>query len=331
MLLAGDIGGTKTILAIFSSEAGARTPLAQAIYHSADYESLEAMARVFLASEKLPVDRASFGVAGPVIEGRATITNLPWVMDEATLRQELGLQWVRLLNDLYSLACAVPILQADDLSTLNAGEKVPGGAIAVIAPGTGLGEAYLTWNGSRYQPHPSEGGHADFAPATPDEVGLVGYLFQRYSHVSYERVCSGIGLPHIYAYLKESGYAPEPAWLAAQLAATGDPTPAIVNAALRSPEPDPLCLGVLNTFVSILGSQAGNLALHVLATGGVYLGGGIPPRILPALQGKRFMEAFANKGRMEQLLARVPVHVILHPQVGLLGAASYGLNPEQYD
>jgi glucokinase len=325
MLLAGDIGGTKTNLAVFSPEAGPRAPLAEATFPSADYPSLEALTLEFLSQVDLPVERASFGVAGPVAAGRAEITNLPWVMAETPLQEALNLLSVRLLNDLASIAHAVPFLEPDDLHTLNEGQPVPGGAIAIVAPGTGLGEAYLTWDGSRYRPHASEGGHTDFAPNNPLEVELLRYLQDRFEHVSCERVCSGRGLPNIYAYLKDSGYADEPAWLAEQLAAADDPTPVIVNTALSRERPCELCVATLNTFVSILGAEAGNLVLKVMATVGVYLGGGIPPRILPALEGKRFLEAFQRKGRMSDLLARVPVHVILNPKVALLGAACYGL------
>ncbi len=323
-LLAGDIGGTKTALAIFSSEDGPRTPLVEATFPSADYQSLEALVQKFLAQARRSVDRASFGVAGPVVGGRATVTNLPWVMDEAHLREALNLSSVRLLNDLDAIAHAVPLLQPSDVHTLQVGQPVPRGAIAVIAPGTGLGEAFLTWEGSGYRAHPSEGGHVDFAPSNSLELELLGFLQRRFEHVSYERVCSGRGLPNIYAYFKETGGAEEPAWLAQRLVAADDPTPVIIDAALGA-VPCELCVTTLNTFVSILGAEAGNLALKVLSTGGVYLGGGIPPRILRTLENGRFLQAFRRKGRMGDLLSRVPVHVILYPKVGLLGAASHGL------
>jgi len=325
MLLAADIGGTKTNLAIFSPEAGPRAPLAEARFPSADYPSLEALVREFLSQVDVEVEWASFGVAGPVVAGRATITNLPWVMEEEQLQATLSLSSARLLNDLAAIAHAVPFLESADLHTLNEGQPTPGGAIAIVAPGTGLGEAFLTWDGSRYRPHASEGGHADFAPTNPLEIELLRYLQHRFQHVSYERVCSGRGLPNIYAFLKHSGYADEPDWLAEQLAAADDPTPVIVNTALDREKTCELCVATLDTFVSILGAEAGNLALKVLASGGVYLSGGIPPRILPALEQERFMEAFRSKGRMSDLLARVPVHVILNPKVALLGVACHGL------
>jgi glucokinase len=325
ILLAGDIGGTKTSLALFSSDNGPRSPLAQATFLSGRYPSLEALVREFLAQVDVSVDRASFGVAGPVVGGQAEITNLPWILDESQLVDALGFSTVRLLNDLDAVAYAVPILEQDDLHTLNEGQPVVDGALAVIAPGTGLGEAFLTWDGSRYVPHASEGGHADFAPTNSLEVGLLQYLRDRFEHVSYERVCSGRGLSNIYAYLRDSGYAEEPPSLADQLAAAEDPAPIIVNAALGEGPRHELCVATLNTFVSILGAEAGNLALRVVATGGVYLGGGIPPRILPALENGEFTRAFQSKGRLSELMARIPVYVILNPKAALMGAACYGL------
>ena len=299
--------------------------LAEATFASADFVSLEAMATEFLAGTDLTPTRSSFGVAGPVVDGQAEITNLPWVMEETQLAEELNLSSVRLLDDSNAIAHAVLVLEDDDLHTLNAGDPDPGGPIAVLAPGTGLGEAFLTWDGSRYRAHASEGGHTDFASTTPLEIGLLRYLLDRFEHVSYERVCSGRGLPYIYAYLKDNGHAEEPPWLAEQLAAADDPTPIIVDAVLDESRPCELCADTLDAFVSILGAEAGNLALKVVATGGVYLGGGIPPRILPALENGRFMEAFRRKGRLSDLVARIPVRVILNPKAALLGAASHGL------
>lgn len=327
LLLAGDIGGTKTNLAVFSPENGPRVPLIEATFPSANYPSLEAVVQKFFAEINLnqPVERAVFGVAGPVIEGRATITNLPWIMSEFQLAETLKFTSVNLLNDLAAIASGVPFLEPTDLQTLNQGQVVPGGSMIVIAPGTGLGEAYLTWDGSRYRAHASEGGHTDFAPTNELEIGLLQFLQQRFAHVSYERVCSGIGLPNIYAYLKASGYAPEPDWLALELAQAKDATPIIVNAALDQNTPCEICRATLDLFISILGTEAGNMALKIMATGGVYLGGGIPPRILPLLLKGPFMASFQNKGRFSEILQKIPVHIILNPKVALLGTASYGL------
>ena len=298
-LLAGDIGGTKTDLALFSPERGPRAPLAEATFPSAQYPSLEALAQEFLRRARSPVSEACFGVAGPVTDGQARITNLPWVIEEGRLGEVFHLPSVRLLNDLDAIAHAVPTLQPVDLDTLHAGSAVSGGAIAVIALG-----------------------HADFAPSNALELGMLRHL-QQFGHVSCERVCSGRGLPNIYAYLKATGYAEEPGWLADELAAAADPTPVIIRGALHD-RPCRLCRSTLDTFASILAAEAGNLALKVLATGGVYLGGGLPRRILPVLKGSCFMQTFRRKGRLAGVLDRVPVHVILNPKVGLLGPRSSG-------
>ncbi|HEY7127714.1 MAG TPA: glucokinase [Ktedonobacterales bacterium] len=326
MLLAGDIGGTKTNLAIFSPKGDLREPQLEATFPSSHYPSLEAVVQEFLGQTNLKVDRASFGVAGPVIDGQATITNLPWKIDAAELKRKFNFSSVYLLNDLESIANAVPILQPADLHTIHAGEAVPHGAIAVVAPGTGLGEAFLTWNAKDgYVAHVSEGGHTDFAPTDDLQMGLLQFMLKRFDHVSYERVCSGMGLPNIYEYLKASGHAPEPDWLARALAEAHDHTPVIVNAALEGKPGSELCVETLKMFVSILGAEAGNIALKVLSTGGVYLGGGIPPRILSLLTTETFANAFREKGRFVPVLTRMPVHVILNPKSALLGAAARGM------
>jgi glucokinase len=278
-----------------------------------------------MSEASLSIDRASFGVAGPVVDGKAKLTNLRWVMDERQLGDALNLPSVRLLNDLNAIAHGVPHLEPDDLHTLNEGHCINGGALAVVAPGTGLGQAFLTLDGDRYRVHPSEGGHADFAPADELQAGLYRYLQERCNPVSWERVCSGRGVPNIYDYLRDSGCAEEPSWLAEQLASAPDRTPIIVNAALNPESGCELCIATLDAFMSILGSVAGNFALQVLATGGVYLGGGIPPRILSLLQAERFMKAFTGKDSYEDLLHKVPVRIILHPEVALFGAACHGL------
>ncbi|MGC9521192.1 MAG: glucokinase [Anaerolineae bacterium] len=325
MLLAGDIGGTKTKLAIFSEARGPRDPLAQRSFPSRRYAHLEIIVQKFLDQVNYPVERAVFGVAGPVVDQRVDVTNLPWIVEAASMEQELGLDSVVLLNDLMAIASGVLHLTSGELHTLNAGEPDPDGPIAVIAPGTGLGEAFLTWDGHRHRPHASEGGHADFAPRTPIQNELVSYLWQHFEHVSYERVCSGSGIPNIYAFYRDSGRANEPDWLAEKLAHAEDPTPLISDAALDEERSCDICRKTMSTFATILGAEAGNMALKVMATGGVYLAGGIPPRILPMLEQDAFMWAFRAKGRLESVLSKVPVHVVLYPEVALLGAASHGL------
>lgn len=324
MLLAGDIGGTKTDLAVYSNETGPFAPLAETEVHSADYGSLEAVAKEFLTKVKGPVDRACFAVAGPVIDGRAKITNLPWVIDESTLAIELKLEQIHFMNDLEAIAFAIPSLRTNDLYTLNTGAPVPKGAIGVIAPGTGLGESFLTWDGSHYIAHSSEGGHASFAPSDQTQIGLLAYMLKHFDHVSYELVCSGIGIPHIYEYLRSTGYAPETPEVARAIAAAHDATPAIIGVGLDPAHPSALCTATLDILISILGDEAGNLALKVLATGGVYLAGGIATHVLPALKGQRFIQAFTRKGRFAQLMTRIPIHVIV-TRAALAGAASYGL------
>jgi glucokinase len=325
MLLAGDIGGTKTDLAMYTPQDGPRVPHARAEFRSARYPNQEAMVREYLGRVKLPVDRACFAVAGPVIAGQAKVTNLPWVIDAATLAQDLQLTAVYLLNDLEAIAGAVPLLEPSELHVLNAGAPAHGGTIAVIAPGTGLGEAFLTWDGTRYRAYASEGGHADFAPTNPLQAGLLRSLWGQYDHVSFETVCSGLGIPHIYTYLRNQGAAPESPDVTAQLATAADPTPVIVEGALHPTTPCPLCVATLDTFASILGAEAGNLALKVLATGGVYLAGGLPMRMIPLLDAGGFVRAFRRKGRFADLLARVPIHALIG-RAALIGAAGYGLD-----
>lgn len=322
MLLAGDIGGTKTHLAIFSSPGELRTPVVEKTFPSARYASLEVMVKEFLTQVDVQVDRACFGVAGPIMNGKAKITNLPWVMDEEEMQKSLGIPKICLLNDLSAMAYGVPLLEEQDIYTLNAGTPQPGGTIAVVAPGTGLGEAFLVHNGSRYIAHPSEGGHADFAPLNERELDLLRFMLQRSAHVSYEHVCSGIGLPNLYAFLQSTGAYEEPDWLSDQLSLVSDHTPTIVKGAVESAVP--ICIETLKTFVSILGAEAGNMALKVLSSGGVYIGGGLPPRFLSFFTDGSFMQAFLAKGRMGQMLSRYPVYIILYPNVALIGAAAHG-------
>jgi glucokinase len=327
MLLAGDIGGTKTVLALFSREAGPHQILEKKKYRSKKYDSLDSIVQEFVAEFGAEIEAASFGVAGPVQHNRVQVTNLPWIVDGAALSQALAGAPVHLLNDLQAIANAVPILEGEDLHTLQAGDADPQGAMGVIAPGTGLGEAFLVWNGRHHQAYPSEGGHTDFAPRNTLEFGLLQYLRQKYNRVSYERVCSGIGIPNIYAYLRDSGQTPEVEAVTAQLAEADDWTPIIVAAAVTGQSP--LCQATLDLFISILGAEAGNLALKLLATGGIYLGGGIPPRILPQIEASDFLSSFQRKGRFAPLLARMPVHIILSPQAALYGAARDALECEE--
>jgi glucokinase len=323
MLLAGDIGGTKSRLAVYADGGNPREPLAEELLPSERFGGIEALIREFLKRSALSAERACLAIAGPVINGRAAVTNLPWIADAEQIRRTFGFRSVRLLNDLAATARAVPLLEPAELHTLSPGESAAGGAIAVIAPGTGLGEAFLTWDGTRYREHASEGGHADFAPGSPIEIELLRELRKESDHVSYEALCSGPGLGRLYRFLRVKGPEKEPAWLAARLAEAVDYAPIIVETALA--DTSPLCCRTVRLFISILGAEAGNLALKTLAAGGVYLGGGIAPRIIPFLEERPFLDAFRRKGRMTDLLYRMPVHVILEPRAALIGAADRGL------
>ncbi|MEO8075685.1 MAG: glucokinase [Acidobacteriota bacterium] len=324
MLLVGDIGGTKTDLAAFALRDDPRHPVVRTEYQSSGYSSLVAMVREFVGANQLTVNRAVFDVAGPVFGGSAKVTNLPWVLAEVDLARELGLKSVRLLNDLEAIGRAVPALGPDDLHTLHPGSPVARGSIAVVAPGTGLGEAYLTWGERGYHAFPSEGGHADFAPTTDVQTSLLTWLRARWDHVSVERVCSGPGILNIYRFLRDQGSIKEAPELVAQMVSDEDAPRVIGEAAIRQPNPDPLSAAALDLFVAIFGGEAGNLALKVLSTGGVYLAGGIPQRVLPALLDGRFMRAFVAKGRMGDVIRRMPVHVILR-RAALIGSARFGM------
>ncbi|MHB1950512.1 MAG: glucokinase [Acidiferrobacteraceae bacterium] len=324
LVVVGDIGGTKTDLAVVSTAQGPRVHLARRRYHSADHPDLQTIVAEFLATTGMSVRHACFDVAGPVVDGRARLTNLPWAVDESALRAELNLRSVRVLNDLSAIAHAVPFLSKRDLATVHRGMPQALGALAVIAPGTGLGEAFLVSDGAGYRDYPSEGGHADFAPPTPALQGLLPYLLNRFDHVSYELVCSGIGIPHLYEFLRDSG-APESETFAAALAVAEDQARLIIDSALGRAAPSALASAALDAFVTILGAEASNLALKVFATGGVFLAGGIPWRILPALKDGRFMAAFLRKGRFSELLDKIPVHVIVNPDVALIGAGHFAL------
>jgi glucokinase len=320
MILAADIGATKTIIAAYTGASGPRRPVLEKTYATADCGGIAAMLRAFGNELGHAVSRAVLGIAGPVNAGTARMTNLPWVLDEEGLGGEMGYP-VTLINDLEAIAAAVPCLAGGDLAVLNQGSPVPGGSIAVIAPGTGLGEAFLAWDGKRYRPQASEGGHADFGPRNFLEAELFGFMHALFGHVSYERLCSGPGIYNIYSFLKDRGYGKEPAWFGEELARAGDPTPVIVANAMDPARRCDICRDALRLFVSILGAEAGNLALKVKSTGGIYVAGGIPLRILPYLEEPGFLESLRDKGRQAFLICAMPVSVVTNPRVGLLGAA----------
>ncbi len=317
-ILAGDIGGTNTRLAIVEIVRGHFNFLAEETFSSREEPSLESALRKFLANPIHPITRACLGVAGPVLEGRCEATNLPWVIDSQRMALELNLPGMSLINDLEAKAYGIAALETKDFEVLNQGTPGLQGNRAVISAGTGLGEVGLFWDGREYRPFASEGGHADFAPRNHLEMDLLDYLLKRHSRVSAERVISGQGLFNIYQFFKDTGRAEEPTWLVDQMR-QNDPPVVITENALAGKSS--LCVQALDVFVSLYGAEAGNLALKVMATGGVYLGGGIAPKIIAKLRDSVFMNAFTAKGRMRPLLQAIPVRVILNPRVALLGAA----------
>jgi glucokinase len=319
VILAGDVGGTKTELALFETRDGQFRVVREARYPSRNFPSLEAIVRRFLDGQPAPaLVVACFGVAGPVVDGRCTTTNLPWTLDERTLAGEIPVPAAKLLNDLEAMAWGVMSLPAGDLVALQEGQPRAGN-MALVAAGTGLGEALMIWDGARHIVVSSEGGHVDFAPRDERETGLLRFLQQEFGRVSYERLLSGPGLFNIYRYLRGARGLPEPGWLGDRIA-SGDPSAAVGEAGLRGE--DPVCVETLEMFASIYGSVAGNLALIILAAGGVYIGGGIAPKLRPKLEDGTFMRAFRNKGRMATLMESFPVRLCLNDRAPLLGAAA---------
>jgi len=322
-VLAGDVGGTKTALACFELRGKALSLRVQKSYPSRAFVDLDAVLAAFQREHPTSYDCASLAVAGPVSDRRAQVTNLPWTIDARALETEFALPRVHLINDVQALALAVSGLGPEELRTVVPGTAVPTGTIAVAAPGTGLGEAFLVWDGTRYEAYPSEGGHSGFAPATHRQTELLTFLLQERDHVSVEHVCSGRGIPDLFRFLRDRLGMREEGWLREQLAEEEDLTPTIIEAAMS--EQSPLCGETMRLFAELLGAELGNLALRFLATGGIYVGGGIPPRILPFLEDGNLWKAFVHKGRLEALLATIPIHVILEPGAALRGAARHAV------
>jgi glucokinase len=320
MILAGDIGGTNTRLALVEAKNGEMTIVAEKTFPSRERTSLESAIGEFLSLHSTDLTRASFGIAGPVRNGRCEATNLPWVVDARTVANRLNLERVGLINDLEANAYGVAAIKSNDLVILNEGVRNARGNKAIISAGTGLGEAGMYWDGETHRPFASEGGHGDFAPRNHIEIELLNYSMNRFRRVSYERIVSGPGLVNIYTFLRDTGKGEEPAWLAEQMR-QGDPAPIISQNALEGKSQ--LCIQSLELFVSLYGAEAGNLALKLMATGGIYLGGGIAPRIFSKLKEPEFMNAFTAKGRMRPLLQDIPVKVIMNPKTALLGAARH--------
>ena len=317
-VLAGDIGGTNARLAIAEVAAGAPRIVKEQRYPSGGSPGLAPIIRTFLdwAGEK--VERACFGIAGPVVDGECRTPNLPWTVSARALAGDIGIPGTSIINDFVAAAHGVGCLAPADLVTLQPGKPAAHGTIALIGAGTGLGQGYLVWDGGRYRVHPSEGGHADFAANDEEAWTLRMSLLDEWGRVSWERVLSGSGLAHVYRHLAAGGFAPERPDVQREMH-DDDPAAVVTRHALAGD--DPISVNALDAFVAAYGAQAGNLALTVLATGGVYLGGGIAPRITRKLGDGSFLNAFRNKGRLAELMGRIPVHVIVSPDVGLLGAA----------
>ena len=319
MILAGDVGGSKVNLALYDFIDGKLKQIRDKQYPAREYSGLEEIVKEFLAADKATA--ACFGVPGPVRDGRLRLTNLPWTLDSRELAAGLGIEHVFLINDLEANGYGLAELNDGQIFTLNQGDARQIGNRGLISAGTGLGECYLVWNGHQHIPYPSEGGHADYAPRNEDEIDLLRYLKQKYNdRISVERVVSGPGLSNVYGFLREVRGMEEPAWLRERLAAE-DPNAVITE--LAQAARSEICEKTVDLFVSAYGAEAGNSALKFLSVGGLYVGGGIAPRMIEKLKDGTFMKAFTDKGRMSQLLVNMPVRIILESRAALLGAAAY--------
>ncbi len=320
MILAGDVGGTKVHLAVYDFTEGKLSHTRDKQFPAKEYSGLEEIVKEFLGTDR--VSAACFGVPGPVRDGRLRLTNLPWTLDSRELATNLHIDHVFLINDLEANGYGVAELSSDQIYTLSQGDPSQIGNRGLIAAGTGLGEGILAWNGRIHVPYPSEGGHTDFGPRNENEIELLRFLQRKYSgRVSYERVVSGMGLQNIYEFLRDSQGMEEPSWLSEQLAEAHDANSVITEMALSAKSE--ICAKALDMMVSIYGAEAGNLALKVLSVGGLYVGGGIAPKILEKLKDGTFIKAFQDKGRLSQLLINMPVRVILESRAALMGAAAY--------
>jgi glucokinase len=317
ILIAGDVGGTKSLLCAARAGTGGPQIFLERRFESGAYPDFAALLADFLELLDEPAACAAFGVAGPVMDGECHATNLPWTLDEARLASALGLSRVLLANDFVAAARGVLALGPGDTVELQAGRRDPHASIGVLGAGTGLGEALLTWQEGRHYVVPSEGGHGDFAPRTDEEIELLRFLRARFGRVSYERIVSGPGIGNLYEFVRSRGRSPESPEVAAAIA-SGDAAAAISG--FDGPAGDPLCREALDLFVTIYGAEAGNLALRAVTTGGLYLAGGIAPRMVGRFGDGRFLESFLSKGRYRTLLERVPVHLVTNTRVGLLGA-----------
>jgi glucokinase len=321
VILAGDVGGTKTILGLFRAVGGELRVAREETFPSQEYPSLEGIVEAFLSRGKRNIEALAVGVAGPVVDGRSHVVNLRWPVDQRRLGRQLEIDRVSVLNDLEATAWGISELPSRKMLSLTPGLRARTGNAALIAAGTGLGMALLLWDGERHHASASEGGHQDFGPRDDLEIALLRYLRRRHGRVSTERLVSGAGFSAIYDFLTDNGWGSPSAEMSRKLGQAEDPNAVISEAGLRGE--DPLAEKTLEMFVSIYGAAAGDLALVAKATAGVYVGGGIAPKILPRLKSGEFVRAFRDKGRLTPLLEKVPVRVILEPRTALLGAAAY--------
>jgi glucokinase len=320
MVLAGDIGGTKTRLAVFDVHGTRLETLTERSYPSGSYSGLEDIVQDFLGGTSADCRQACFGIAGPVQRGRAQATNLPWIVEEQAIAALFGFERVALINDLEANAWGIGALGENDFCIINGGSPDAEGNACIISAGTGLGEAGLYWDGQRHWPFACEGGHATFSPSSDLEIALLEYLRERFGHASWERVVSGMGIVNVHDFLRTHRGVPTPSWLGEEMSA-GDPAAAISRAAMD--DRDSLCAEALDLFIHLYGVEAGNHALKIMATGGVYLGGGVAPKNLERFNGPLFMQGFLDKGRMQPLLEAMPVKIILNDRTALYGPALY--------
>ena len=323
MILAGEIGATRTRLAAFEKEGSRLQLVVEKTYLSQEHSGLSDIIAAFIKAEGIGVHSACFGVAGPVRRGRSKISNLPWVIDSRDLAKQLRLDAVGMINDLEAYAYGIDGLDSKDFVTLNEGSEDAEGNRAVISARTGLGVAGLYWDGFRHHPFGCEGGHSDFAPRNALEIELLAYLQKKYGRISYERLLSGPGIKNIYDFLRDTQKAEEPQWLKDQIGAASDP-PALISQ-LAAEGKAAICDQTMTIFVSIYGAKTGNVALNFLSTGGIFIGGSVAAKNVSRMRDPIFMQAFLDKGRMESLLKDMPVTIVLNDDSGIIGAARYTL------
>jgi len=328
MILAVDIGASKTDMGVYQEGSSPDKPVVEATVPTKSFHNTTELLGEFISSLEYPIDMACIGVPGPVFDNQSITTNLPWFVEAAEISEILKINRVELINDLEAAAAAVPLLKEADLYTLNTGVNRVGGNVAVLSPGSGLGEGFLTVDGNNggFIAHASEGGHTDFAPTNQMQIALLDYLMEKLGHVSYEQVCSAQGIVNIYDFISNASGVEDPEWFTELLEEADDPSRVIIECGLDQEKVCEICRETLDMFVGILGSESGNLAIKVLATGGVYIGGGITPRITRILDSSLFLKGFLNKGRVSKLLTSIPVHVIMNMKAPMMGAASIALS-----